>query len=212
MMMKKTFKRTVTQILCILMLFPMLPANMPAEEEGWQTITSDPIRGVTAYTVNFIHGEDVFSQLIAEGGMLETLPDNPFLEGFCFVEWNTEPDGSGTPVSQDMEITADTDAYAIFEEPSVYTLTVICWYHDPTTHEDVVFSEPIYEIEAQDVPCAIIPPTSVEVTEQVDPNDPIYYPVEYSLQITSADLAAAQDYAAMKSLQYVPYTATYDDG
>lgn len=114
--MKGTFKRLIPQILCVLMFLQMFPANTPAEEEGWQTITSDPIRGVTAYTVNFIRGEDVFSQMIVEGGTLETLPENPFQEGFRFVEWNTKPDGSGTTVVQDMAVTSDLDVYAIFEK------------------------------------------------------------------------------------------------
>ena len=209
-MMKKTFKRIMTQILCVLMLLQMLPVNMPAEEGGWQTLASDPIKGETSYLVRFIHGEDVLSQIIVEGGTLETLPEDPFQEGSYFVGWNTEPDGTGTSVVQGMAVTSNMDAYAIFEQLTVYTVTVSYWYHNPTTHEDVVFSEPIYEIEAQDVPYTIIPPSSTEVTELVDPNYPIYYPVVSSLQITSADLAAAQDYTIEKSVQYVPFTATYD--
>ena len=101
--MKKFLKTLVLGLLTVAMVCCMLPAAFAADEKESSTFTIglDAMGGsssVVAVTTNL-------------SGKLNTLPEQPTLEGYTFDGWYTEPVG-GTKVSTSTVFTGDTTVYA----------------------------------------------------------------------------------------------------
>ena len=102
-LMKKFLKTLVLGLLTVAMVCCMLPAAFAADEKESSTFTIglDAMGGsssVVAVTTNL-------------SGKLNTLPEQPTLEGYTFDGWYTEPVG-GTKVSTSTVFTGDTTVYA----------------------------------------------------------------------------------------------------
>ncbi len=89
--------------------------------------TTDPQYGYYVYYIsNGAQGTVVDDGRYQIGDTAQVKPADPLQwEGHTFLEWNTEPDGSGKGYQpgEDLNIEGDTDLYAIFEEREKRTFT-----------------------------------------------------------------------------------------
>ncbi len=89
--------------------------------------TIDPQYGYYVYYIgNGAQGTVVDDGRYQIGDTAQVKPADPLQwEGHTFLEWNTEPDGSGKGYQpgEDLNIEGDTDLYAIFEEREKRTFT-----------------------------------------------------------------------------------------
>ncbi|MDD6185518.1 MAG: MBG domain-containing protein [Bacteroidales bacterium] len=176
--------------------------------------------GDTYHTVRFYEADNVtpLSQIIVENGTITVLPEAPFKEGWHFVKWNTAADGTGDDVIVGYPVTGDLDVYAIFSEIKIYKVEAKYWYEN-NAGNPYYFESQIFEFEDDGNEYIITCPTNVNQDTSLtgDNQNPIYYPSEPTITIPQSELANAtyneQDGVYVldsRSVQYVPYTATYD--
>lgn len=171
------------------------------------------------YTVQFRMDEDdggmLLSQIVdlSDGDHISPMPDKPFKAGARFVKWVDS--ATGEEVNGSTVVTGDMVVYAVFEEIKVYELTIDYYYHNPKTHEKVVFFTKKEQIERRDMPKEIASPASTSVEETGASEDNIYYPKVPVLTITEEDLNDVVNIndeghgVFTKEVEYVPYDTHY---
>ncbi len=118
--------------------------------------TIDPQYGYYVYYIgNGAQGTVVDDGRYQIGDTAQVKPADPLQwEGHTFLEWNTEPDGSGKGYQpgEDLNIEGDTDLYAIFEEREKRTFTANFYSGDGCGKETKSIisdkSEPSGKVEA----------------------------------------------------------------
>lgn len=86
---------------------------------------------------------------VKEGVLGNNMPEAPVENGYVFVGWYTDQEGSGDPVTAETKLTADTTVYAVFEEE----LAADVAYSNsgnPTSQDVVVtlsFNKPVEDID-----------------------------------------------------------------
>ncbi len=118
--------------------------------------TTDPQYGYYVYYIsNGAQGTVVDDGRYQIGDTAQVKPADPLQwEGHTFLEWNTEPDGSGKGYQpgEDLNIEGDTDLYAIFEEREKRTFTANFYSGDGCGKETKSIisdkSEPSGKVEA----------------------------------------------------------------
>ncbi|MCI5583877.1 MAG: InlB B-repeat-containing protein, partial [Anaeroplasma sp.] len=109
-------KRFLAIVLSLVLVLQMLPTSALGV-----TFYSARLSGATYYQVDFFaSGEKVATQYVESGETL-TLPEAPTAAGKSFTGWK---DAAGNKVTSDTTVSGDMTVTAVFEDISVYTVTV----------------------------------------------------------------------------------------
>ena len=152
----------------------------------------------------------------ALGETVQSLPQDPFMEGYAFRNWvDTE---TGEVVTDETVVDHNMTAKAVFDEIHIYTISVEYYYRDCHANKDVVIDEASYLIEnfriKEDQPFSITSPAQTEVPTNVrlctaGATSNTFYPEQQTLFITREDLDGAVNYELKKRVKYVPATAVF---
>ncbi len=74
-----------------------------------------------SFDLNYVGATGAPADQVSVDGTVGSLPTEPTLTGYEFVEWNRLPDGSGEPMYPSSEISGDTTLYAIWKP--IYNVT-----------------------------------------------------------------------------------------
>ncbi|WP_303974786.1 InlB B-repeat-containing protein, partial [Streptococcus merionis] len=175
--------------------------------------------GRTLFNIIFqSDGQEITSISDVESGTpIGQLPENPFKEGYRFDSWKNAK--TGEPVTSETLVTEDMLVEAVFVPISIYTISVEYYYHNNSSHQDVVFDKETYQKEEKDTPLQITPPASTKVSRGEDPTlqaDSVYYPEKSIVEIAPGQLAdldskdGQRDNHVTLKVQFVPSTATFE--
>jgi uncharacterized repeat protein (TIGR02543 family) len=134
-------------------------------------------------TFNGNGGTPAITEVEIEGeATVETLP-TVTRDGYTFVEWNTESDGTGEVFTPETVVIADMTVYAIWEETVVGTPTIV-------SIADVANVEVDYGTVEDDAIAALAATTTIE------DSDGVTHTVDLSWTIADYDGNIARDYTA----------------
>lgn len=167
------------------------------------------------YTDNDGNENEIASVAFEAGQKITTLPASPFREGYRFLGWVNEE--TSETMTADTVVNSDMTVIARFSKITIYQVTVNYYYYNSSSQQDVIFSKEIYQIEGNDTPFRIDPPSSTKPEEDTSlAAGTIYYSSQSIVELADASDLTAKDAAdgtvdnqITINVEYVPYTAKY---
>ena len=184
------------------------------EYVGGEHVTSDltlTAKFTDQYSVSFVikDGDTVIESLQqfyrGEGEAIETMPQNPFIEGKVFEKWVNET--TGEEITAATIVNGNIVAVAQFRTISIYNITAEYYYLNDRGQE-VIFNTDLLQAEESELPYTITAPASTQTDPDEVAGGPLYFPNTPTVTVVSDDFD--ENNKATVRFQYVAYTAEYD--
>lgn len=159
--------------------------------------------------INYVEAKD--------GAQIGNLPEPPYRSGYRFRHWKQK--GTNQIVTETTPVTQNMELEAVFEEITIYTVTINYYYYNNQKATEVVFDTDSFQVEETDIPRQITPPVSIQVSKGDDATlkaDATYYPERPLVEIKKDSLGVldkgdgTEDRQVTIKVKYAPHTAEFD--